>query len=261
MPMQAKFVAALAALALLVLAGPAQAQPQIKTTEVTLKSGDQEFKAFVAMPEGKGPFPGLVIIQEWWGLNDWIKENAQHFAKKGFVAIAPDLYHGKVATEMKDAQQLMSGLPKDRALRDLKAAVDKLASMDGVQKDKIGCVGWCMGGKYSLDLALSDPRIKSCAMCYGAVVTDPEKLKPLQAKVLGIFGEEDKGIKAADVRMFEQALKTAGKSVEKINIYPGAGHGFMRPSSAAMKNAAYNERAANDAWQQIDAFFINTLKQ
>jgi carboxymethylenebutenolidase len=261
MPMQRTFVAALAGLVLVCLAGKAQAQPQIKTMEVTIKSGDEEYKAFVAMPEGKGPFPGIVVIQEWWGLNDWIKENAKHFAMKGFVAIAPDLYHGKVATEPKVAQELMSGLPKDRALRDLKAAVDKLAAMDSVQKDKIGCIGWCMGGMYSLQLSLSDPRVKSCVMCYGAVVTDPEQLKPLQAKVLGIFGEDDKGIPADKVRTFEQALKTAGKSVEKINIYKGAGHGFMRPDSAVMKNAAYNEKAANDAWQQIDAFFINTLKQ
>jgi carboxymethylenebutenolidase len=261
MPMQRTFVAILAGLGLVCLASKAQAQPQIKTMEITLKSGDEECKAFVAMPEGKGPFPGVVVIQEWWGLNDWIKDNAQHLAKKGFVAIAPDLYHGKVATDPKDASQLMSGLPKDRALRDLKTAVDKLASMDSVQKDKLGCIGWCMGGMYSLQLALNDPRVKSCVMCYGAVVTDPDKLKPLQAKVLGVFGEEDKGIKATDVRAFEQALKTAGKSVEKINIYPGAGHGFMRPNSPTMKNAAYNEKAANDAWQQIDAFLINTLKQ
>jgi carboxymethylenebutenolidase len=259
--MQRTFVAALAGLAVLCLAAQAQAQQEIKTTEITIKSGDEDFKAFLAMPEGKGPFPCVVVIQEWWGLNDWIKENAKHFAMKGFVAIAPDLYHGKVATEMKDASQLMTGLPKDRALRDLKAAVDKVTAMDNVQKDKVGCVGWCMGGMYSLQLALSDPRVKSCVMCYGAVVTDADKLKPLNAKVLGLFGEKDMGIKAADVRTFEQALKTAGKSVEKITIYPDAGHGFMRPPSTTLKNASYNETAANDAWQQIDAFFINTLKK
>src|SRR5580704_5631131 len=176
-----------AVVALWLSGGPGFAQEKpVASTEITIKAGGEEFKAYVATPDGKGPFPGVVVIQEWWGLNDWIKENAQHLAKKGFVAIAPDLYHGKVATDPKEASQLMGGLPKDRALRDLKAAVDKL--------------------------------------------------KPLQAKVLGIFGEEDKGIKAADVRTFEQALKTAGKSVEKINIYPGAGHGFMRPPSTSLKN-------------------------
>jgi carboxymethylenebutenolidase len=258
MPMQRTFVAALTGLIVLGLGGRAQAQPQIKTMELTVKSGDEQYKAFVAIPEGKGPFPAIVVIQEWWGLNDWIKENAKHFAEKGFVAIAPDLYHGKVASDPKDASQLMSGLPKDRALRDLKAAVDKVVAMDNVKKDQIGSIGWCMGGMYSLQLALNDPRVKSCVMCYGAVVTDADKLKPLNAKILGIFGEKDMGIKAADVRTFEKAL---GKSAEKINIYPDAGHGFMRPPSAALKNAAYNETAANDAWQQIDAFFTNTLKK
>jgi carboxymethylenebutenolidase len=261
MPMKRTLVAALAGLVVLGVAGRAQAQPQIKTMEVTIKSGNDDFKAFVAMPEGKGPFPGIVVIQEWWGLNDWIKEDAKHFASKGFVAIAPDLYHGKVTDDPMVASQLIKGLPKERAILDLKATVDKLTSMDNVQKDKIGSIGWCMGGGYALQLALNDDRVKSCVMCYGAVVTDADKLKPLGAKVLGIFGEDDKGIKAADVRTFEEALKTAGKSVEKINIYKGAGHGFMRPGSAAMKNPEYREAAANDAWQQIDAFFTNTLKK
>ena len=248
------------ALGLIVVAA-ATARAEVKTMDITFKSGDDEVKGFLAEPDGKGPFPAIVVIQEWWGLTDWIKDNAKHFAEQGYVALAPDLYRGKVTDDPAIARQLLGGLPKDRAVRDLKAAVDTLAARDNVQKDRIGSIGWCMGGGYSLHLALADDRVKACAMCYGPPVTKPDMLKSLNATILGIFGEEDKGIKAADVRMFEQALKTAGKSVEKINIYPGAGHGFMRPSSAAMKNAAYNERAANDAWQQIDAFFINTLKQ
>jgi carboxymethylenebutenolidase len=246
---------------LLCLAAPVQAQPQIKTMDITIKAGDEEFKAFVAVPEGKGPFPGIVVIQEWWGLNDWIKENAKRFAGKGFVAIAPDLYHGKVTDDPKEAAQLIKGLPKDRAIRDLKATVDKLVAMDNVQKDKIGCIGWCMGGMYSLQAALNDDRMKACAMCYGAVVTDADKLKPLKARVLGVFGEDDKGIKAAGVKTFEEALKTAGKSVEQIKIYQGAGHGFMRPANGTTKNPEYREMAAMDAWQLIDAFFVNTLKK
>ena len=179
----------------------------------------------------------------------------------GYVAIAPDLYHGKVTDDPKVAIQLLNSLPKDRALRDLKATVDKLAAMDNVQKDKVGSIGWCMGGMYSLQLALNDDRVKACAMCYGSVVTDADKLKPLNAKMLGIFGEDDKGIKAADVRAFEQALKTAGKSVDQIKIYQGAGHGFMRPMNGTMKNPEYRETAAMDAWQLIDAFFVNSLKK
>jgi carboxymethylenebutenolidase len=243
--------------AMLVMASPALAQ--VKTSEITFKSGDDEVKAFVAMPEGKGPFPAIVVIQEWWGLNDWIKENAKRFAAKGYVAIAPDLYRGKVAEDMKTAAILSKGLPPERALQDLKAAVSVVAAMPNVRKEKIGSIGWCMGGKYSLQLALNDERVRACVMCYGAVVTDPAALKSLNAPVLGIFGENDKGIKAASVREFEKALKEAGRSVEKINIYADAGHGFMRPPRPALANPEYRETAANDAWSQIDAFFAKTL--
>ncbi len=243
--------------ALLVVAAPALGQ--VKSSEITIKSGDEDIKAFVAQPEGKGPFPAVVVIQEWWGLNDWIKDNAKHLASKGFVALAPDLYRGKVAEDMKTAGTLMKGMPNDRALRDLKAAVTGLETMPNVRKDKIGSIGWCLGGGLSLQLAVNDPRVHACAMCYGKVITDPDMLKSLQAPVLGIFGENDKGIPAKSVREFEKALMAAGRSVEKINIYPDAGHGFMREMNAGNANPEYREAAAKDAWAQIDAFFTKTL--
>ena len=175
----------LAALALLPLA-VSTAFAEVKTRMITFKSGDEEIKGFLAEPSGKGPFPGIVVIQEWWGLNDWIKENAKRLAEQGYVALAPDLYRGKATTNPNVARQLLGGLPRDRALRDLKAAVKTLASRANVDKERLGSIGWCMGGGYSLQLALHDPRVKACAMCYGPVVTDPDKLKPLKATVLGI---------------------------------------------------------------------------
>jgi carboxymethylenebutenolidase len=232
---------------------------EVKTSEITLQSGDEETKAFLAEPEGNGPFPGIVVIQEWWGLNDWIKENAKHLAAQGYVALAPDLYHGKVTDDMRVAGQLAKGLPRDRALRDLKTAVNTLTARDNVQKDKIGSIGWCMGGGYSLQLALNDERVQSCVMCYGPVVTDPEALKPLHATVLGIFGEEDRGIPPASVDKFEKALKEENKKVAGIHEYK-AGHGFMRPSNGPDKpNPAYREEPAKDAWKQIESFFATTL--
>src|SRR5262249_5149475 len=151
----------------------------------------------------------------------------RRLADHGYVALAPDLYRGKVAEDPTMARQLMTSMPRDRALRDLKGAVDALAARDDVDKEKLGSLGWCMGGGYSLQLALHEPRIKACAMCYGAVVTDPNALKPLGATVLGIFGEEDRGINPDAVHKFEQALKEAGKKVAGIREYK-AGHGFMR---------------------------------
>jgi carboxymethylenebutenolidase len=243
----------------LVLAAPALGQ--VKTAMITIKSGDENIKAFLAEPEGKGPFPAIVVIQEWWGLNDWIKDNAKHFASKGYVALAPDLYRGKVTDQMKVAATLRKGMPTDRALRDLKGAVAALSALPAVNKNRIGSIGWCMGGGLSLELALHDPRDRACVMCYGAVVTDPDMLKALKAPVLGAFGANDKGIPAAKVREFEKALKAAGGTVEKINIYPDAGHGFMRAMNGSSANPAYNEAAAKDAWTQIDAFFAKTLKK
>lgn len=253
------FAAMVVGLAAFLAASPAQAQ--VKSMDIKIKSGDEEIVAFVAMPEGNGPFPGVVVIQEWWGLNDWIKDNAKRLAAKGFVAIAPDLYRGKVTGDMKVASELRKGMPADRALRDLKGAVAALTAMKNVDKARIGTVGWCMGGQLSLQLAVAEPGVKACVICYGAVITEPDALKPLNAKVLGVFGEDDKGIKAENVRAFESALKTAGKSVEKINIYKGTGHGFMRPTNGTNPNPEYREANANDAWSQIEAFFASTLKK
>ncbi len=247
------------ALALLpLLAGTAAAQ--VKTRMITIKSGDEEIKAFLAEPTGKGPHPALIVIQEWWGLNDWIKENAKRFAEKGYVALAPDLYRGKVANKMVEAAKLRKGLPNDRAMRDLKAAADKLASMPEVNKSRIGSIGWCMGGGYSLQLAMADPRIKACVVCYGAPTSDKDQLKNMKAAVLGIFGQQDKGIPVDAVRACEKAMEELGLKPQ-IHIYGGAGHGFMRPASSALPNPAYREVEATAAWNEIDRFLSKQLQK
>jgi carboxymethylenebutenolidase len=244
-----------------VLLAPAArlAAAEVKGRLITFKSGDEEVKGFLAEPDGKGPFPAIVVIQEWWGLTDWIKDNAKRLAAQGYVTLAPDLYHGKVADTPDVARELMQGLPRDRPVRDLKAAVDVLAKQDNVDKSRLGSIGWCMGGGFSLQLALHDKRIKACAMCYGRVVTDADKLKPLRATVLGIFGEEDRGIPPSAVHKFEKALKEAGKKIDKIREFE-AGHGFMRPGSKSEKNPAYRKGEAKKAWQDIDRFFAKTLQ-
>jgi carboxymethylenebutenolidase len=235
------------------------AAAEVKTQDITFKSGDEEIKGFLAVPEGAGPFPAVVVIQEWWGLTGWIKENAKHLAAQGYVALAPDLYRGKVADTMDAARQLMMGLPQDRALRDLKAAVDVLAARKDVKRERLGVIGWCMGGGYALQLALANHRIKACTICYGRLVTDPEKLKPLAASILGIFAGEDPGIPPKTVHEFEDALKK-DKKTEAIFIFEGAQHGFMRPANdAGAKSPAYKADAAKEAWQRIDRFFADTL--
>jgi carboxymethylenebutenolidase len=245
---------------LLTLAAPAwAAETKVKTTDITFKSGDEEIKGFLAEPEGNGPYPAIVVIQEWWGLTDWIKDNAKRLAAQGYVTLAPDLYRGKVAEDMQTASALRKGMPHDRAMRDLKGAVDTLVAKGNVNKEQIGSIGWCMGGGYSLQLAVNDKRIKACAMCYGAVITDADMLKPLNATVLGIFGKEDRGIPPAQVEKFEAALKNAGKNIEAIKEFD-AGHGFMRPGNPGAKNPVYREAETRQAWEDVDKFFAKTLQ-
>src|ERR1700690_384622 len=124
---------------------------------VSYKTGDETVQAILYAPEGKGPFPGIVVIHEWWGLNDWVKEQASKLADQGYAALAIDLYRGKVATTPDEAHELMRGVPEDRAARDLHAAFDFLQSQASVKKDRIRSIGWCMGGGYSLDVALQEP--------------------------------------------------------------------------------------------------------
>lgn len=229
------------------------------TTDVKLKSGDGEIRAVLAMPDGAGPFPAVVVIQEWWGLTDWIADNAKRLASKGYVALAPDLYHGKIAESPEVAGQLLKGLPRDRAMRDLKTAVDELVKNPKVKKDKIGVIGWCMGGGFALELALRDDRVSACAICYGRPYTTAGVLKPLKASVLGIYGKYDQGIPADSVHEFEKALRDADKKVEGMHLFP-AGHGFMRPNNGPGKpNPAYREGSAKEGWEKIDQFFQTTL--
>src|ERR1700740_3299935 len=121
-------------------------------SEVSYKSGDETVKGLLYTPVGRGPFPAIVVIHEWWGLNDWVKEQASKLADQGYAALAVDLYRGKVADNPNTAHELMRGVPEDRAARDLHAAVEYLKSQSNVKKDRIGSIGWCMGGGYSLNV-------------------------------------------------------------------------------------------------------------
>ena len=123
--------------------------------QVSYKSGDEAVQGLLYTPAGKGPFPAIIVIHEWWGLNDWVKEQASKLADQGYVALAIDLYRGKVATTPDEAHEIMRGVPEDRAKRDLHAAFEFLQSQSNVKKDRIASIGWCMGGGYSLDVALA----------------------------------------------------------------------------------------------------------
>ena len=217
---------------------------------VTYASGSETVSAYLSAPGGSGKKPGLVVIQEWWGLNDFIKGKADEFAKKGYVAVAPDLYRGKVTKDPDVAHQLMRGLPEDRAMRDLQAAVAYLKSRPDVDTTHIASIGWCMGGGYSLALGLAEP-LSGSVIYYGRLVTDPAKIASLKTPLLGNFGGKDQGIPPESVKEFESKAKAAGKTVD-FKVYPEAGHGFA-------STLERREGDAKDADARADEFLAKVL--
>src|SRR5258708_24789714 len=212
-----KILALLVAAGLLAVTAPAAEQT------VSYKSGEEQVSGFLALPEGKGPFPAVVAIQEWWGLNDWVKDQARAMANQGYVALAVDLYRGKVAAQQEEAHQLMMGAPPDRILRDLKAALAFLRARPDVKKERVGSIGWCMGGRWSLALAVEDPGLAAAVAYYGAPPTDAAAIAKIKAPILGNFGADDKGPSPDQVHAFETAMKAAGNSID-ATIHDGAGH-------------------------------------
>ena len=225
--------------------------------EETVKFGkSDEASGFLVVPEGKGPFPAVLVIQEWWGVNDWVKDQARKLGKDGYVALAVDLYRGKVTDKQEEAHQLMMGLSEERALLDLKAGVDYLASRKDVKAGAIGSIGWCMGGKYSFQLAAEEPRLAAAVGYYGRPPGDAA-VEKIKIPVLGNFGGEDKGPSKEQAQAFEAAMKKAGKDVD-IKIYEGAGHAFANENNPWK---GYREEAAKDAWSRSVAFFDKHLKK
>jgi carboxymethylenebutenolidase len=245
-----KLVCLIGSLLLAVSAFAATSKP------VSYKSAAETVPGMLYAPEGNGPFPALVVIHEYWGLNDWVKEQAAKLADQGYVTLAVDLYRGKVATTPEEAHEIMRGVPEDRAARDLHAAVEFLQSQANVKKDRVGSIGWCMGGGYSLNVALHEPSLAATVINYGHLATDADSLRKINAAILGIFGGQDRGIPVDDVKKFEQTLKQQGKKVE-IVIYPDAGHTFENPNN----KTAYRPDDAADAWKRTISFLEGTLKK
>jgi carboxymethylenebutenolidase len=173
----------------------------------------------------------------------------------GTEALAVDLYRGKSATTADEAHILARGLPDDRSLRDLEAAFAYLSSRPDVEASKIGSVGWCMGGGWSIKLAVDQPKLAACVVNYGSLPTEPASIAKIKAPVLGNFGADDQGIPPTSVKAFEAAMKAEGKTTD-IRIYEGAGHAFENPNN----KTGYRPEAAADAEKRISAFFQKYLK-
>lgn len=211
---------------------------------------------YLARPAGgERPAPGLIVIHEWWGLNDNIRSMTDRLAGEGYAALAVDLYGGKVAGDPDGAQGLMQA-----AMQNVPAAQENLrqayAFLEGqARATRIGTIGWCFGGGWSLNTALLLPdQIDATVIYYGRLVTEPDQLATLEMPILAIFGQEDQGIPVESVKEFEAALNSLGKDAE-IHIYQGADHAFANPSGTN-----YQPEAAADAWEKTVAFLAEHLK-
>ena len=220
---------------------------------VSFKSNGGTTDGYLATPSQPGP--GVLVIQEWWGLVPHIEHIADRFAEAGFVALAPDLYHGKQTGSPDEAGKLMMSMRIDEAARDLAGAIDYLAALPQTSARKVGTVGFCMGGALSLYAASANPEVGACVVFYGGHPNVKPALASLQAPVLGIFAGKDTFVSPAVVAALDQQLTALGKRHE-FHTYPQAQHAFFNDA----RPEVFDANAARDAWDKTVAFFRRELK-
>ena len=209
-------------------------------------AGRQPLEGYLARPDDGGPHPGVIVIQEWWGLEPHVKSLAERLANAGYVALAPDLYHGKVATEPNDAMKSMMALNLDRAVDEIQQAIDYLQSRDDVQPKKVGVVGFCMGGRLTWRVAeRENGELAAIAPFYaGGYQPTAEDIRRVTAPALVVWGERDQGIPASQREHVEKLLRQEGKTY-RVLLY-NAGHAFMNDT-----HPTYDQAAANQAWSEL----------
>lgn len=249
------FLAGLASLPLAsVLAFPELAQAAGERTEMISMQGSNgaTFSGALALPKGNGPAPAVVLIHEWWGLNDQIKAVAAEFAELGYVALAIDLHGGKVAANPQEARELTRAVKPELATQQLVAAIDYLRGHDK-SNGKVGTIGWCFGGGWSLNASLASP-VDATVIYYGNVRKTADDLASLNAPVLGHFGTQDGNINEEMVSGFSDALAAAGKSDLFTPHWYAANHAFANPTGSR-----YDADDAALAWQRTLDFFKQHL--
>lgn len=209
--------------------------------------------AYLSLPEGNAPYPAVVVIHEWWGLNSHMKHWTDRLAADGYAALAVDLYGGKTATTPDEAMAMVKAVDEARANQILAKAVAFLKDDARVQASARGVVGWCFGGGWSLQTAMKVDGLDAAVIYYGRLVDDPQALASIEAPVLGIFGNHDEGIPPASVDAFEAAMKSADRKLTVLRF--DAGHGFANPSSAR-----YDATSAEAAWAKVRSFLADNLR-
>jgi len=222
-----------------------------RTLKLTTDRGP--FEAYLAEPE-QGGGPGVIVLQEWWGLVQHIKKVCDRLAREGFVALAPDLYHGRSAKSPDEADKLMMALSIAEAEQDLRAAIGALLRERSVTSRKVGVIGFCMGGQLALFAATLTSDIGACVDFYGIHPHVKPDLKNLRAPVLGLFAEHDGSVPPEAVRQLEKQLRDLGKQAD-FTIYPGVRHGFFNDE----RRTVHHPTSADDAWKKTVAFLRRHL--
>ena len=211
-------------------------------------------KGYLAKPKANGNYPALILIHEWWGLNEDIKKKAEEFAKAGYIALAVDLYNGESTNKPEKARKLAGSVRKDikGAFANLNAAFDFLKNNPQVDNARLASVGWCFGGGWSYQIAKNNLGAKVSVIYYGRFNPEDD-LSQMRANIIGHFAEKDRGIKLDNVKEFQVKLKTISGDHE-VYIYPNTGHGFANP-----KNPVYDKEAADLAQQRTLEFLEENL--
>lgn len=224
------------------------------TSKTVVYHNDTE--GYLATPAGEGPFPGVILIHEWWGLNENIKGLADDFAEQGYVALAVDLYDGASAGSPEEAGTLAGKVRENTepAFANLASAKDYLASLPEVKDDSLASVGWCFGGQWAYNMAANNMGINASVMYYGRFSLEDD-LSMMRADIMGHFGEEDMSIAVDDVKQFEAKL-TGLEGDHSVFIYPNAGHAFANED----REDSYNAEAAQLAWERTMDFLSRELQ-
>lgn len=221
-------------------------------SEIVMKADGAEVRGFLARPEGNAKVPALILVQEWWGLNDHIKDVAQRYAREGFMTIAPDLYDGVVTRDAQEASRLMAELDQKKALGYLKTVVSYLRSSSEVIS--VGVTGFCMGGSYALLLPCHE-KLDAAVPFYGDV-PDESVIAKLSCPLLFFGGAKDDWITVEKMKRLEAALRKFNKDGE-VRIYPDAGHAFFNDT----RPQVYRQEDAKDAWRRAVDFLARHLSK
>ncbi len=216
----------------------------------------EDTKGYLAMPKDDAVYPAVIMIHEWWGLNDNMENMARLLADEGYVVLAVDLYSGEIAANSTRAGELAGAVRAnpDDAVANMRGAAAYLKGLSNVDDSKVASLGWCFGGGQSLQLALSGENLAATVIYYGQLVPEEDKLLAISWPVLGVFGEADTSIPVASVNEFKESLDSLGIKNE-IYIYPDVGHAFANPSGAN-----YAAKETLDAWDKTVKFLNANLK-